>query len=186
LSKPATSSLAVLAAALLVSCGGGSTPPPEDASGRRPPGSSGAGRGGAGEPGATDPAGTALPPGHPPLASSSDAAASSTAAVAGTIALGAAVEGRVSPSDVLYVMAKKDGATLAARRVDQPRFPFAFEISGADTMVAGAALEGPVDVVARLSKSGDAIPGAGDLEGTTTGVAVPARGVAVTIDRVRE
>jgi len=34
--------------------------------------------------------------------------------------------------------------------------------------------------------TGDAIPSAGDLEGTTTNVTVPAQGVTVTIDHVRE
>jgi hypothetical protein len=87
---------------------------------------------------------------------------------------------------VLYVMAKKDGSTLAVLRAEAPSFPFAFELSKANAMVSGIALEGPVDIVARVSRTGDAIASPGDLEGTTTGVAVPATRVDVTIDRVRE
>ena len=85
----------------------------------------------------------------------------------------------------MYVMAKKDGATIAVRKVEAPQFPFNFEISGGDSMIAGTPFSGPVDIVARVSKTGDAIPSPGDLEGTTPGVAVPATGVAVTIDRIR-
>jgi hypothetical protein len=36
------------------------------------------------------------------------------------------------------------------------------------------------------SKTGDAIAAAGNLEGTTSNVAVPARGVTLTIDHVHE
>jgi len=85
----------------------------------------------------------------------------------------------------MYVMAKKGTATLAVRRVDKPSFPFTFEIAGGDAMMGGAAFEGPVDVVARVSKTGDAIPAKGDLEGVAKGVRVPSEGVSLTIDSVR-
>jgi hypothetical protein len=42
-----------------------------------------------------------------------------------------------------------------------------------------------VDVVARVSRTGDAIPAKGDLEGTAKGVAVPSKDVKLTIDSVR-
>ncbi len=106
--------------------------------------------------------------------------------VSGTITLATPLGSAILPGDILYVMAKKDGATIAVRRVDAPSFPFSFEVSGGDAMIAGTELSGPVDIVARVSKTGDAIPSAGDLEGTTTNVTVPAHGVTVTIDHVRE
>jgi len=109
---------------------------------------------------------------------------SSASRVSGTITVSANLT--VGPGDILYVMAKKDGSTLAVRRVEAPTFPFAFEVSEGHAMVAGMPFEGPVDIVARVSRTGDAIPSPGDLEGTTSGVAVPSTGVAVTIDRVRE
>jgi cytochrome c-type biogenesis protein CcmH len=93
---------------------------------------------------------------------------------------------RVGASDVLYVMAKKDGNTLAVQRLEGPQFPLPFQVSEGHAMVAGTPIEGPVDIVARLSRTGDAIPSPGDLEGTTPGVAVPAEGVTVTIDHVRQ
>ena len=124
-----------------------------------------------------------LPAGHPPIGEPR-AGATSAGRIAGTIALSPKL--KVGPSDVLYVMAKKGTATLAVRRVDRPSFPFAFEISGGDAMMGGGSLEGPVDVVARVSRSGDAIPAKGDLEGTARNVRVPSERVKLTIDSVRQ
>jgi cytochrome c-type biogenesis protein CcmH len=118
-----------------------------------------------------------LPPGHPPLSS-----------IAGTVALVPSLEARVAPADVLYVIARnaKTKAVVAVRREEGIRFPHAFEVSSADLMMEGTAFTGPFDVTARISKTGDAIPGKGDLEGTARGVAVGARGVSVTIDSVHQ
>lgn len=160
---------------VLAACGGAPAPGPPavDAGAPLPPG----------HPPVEGPAGAALPSGHPPIADTS--AATGGARVTGTITLAPGLS--VSPSDVLYVMAKSDGATLAVRRVETPSFPYDFEISGGDSMAGDASLSsaGPVDVVARVSRTGDAIPAPGDLEGTTRGVAVPATGVRLTIDSVR-
>jgi hypothetical protein len=123
-----------------------------------------------------------LPAGHPPIGEPAPGA-KSAGAIVGTIAL--APKLKSNASDVLYVMAKKGTATLAVRRVEKPSFPFPFEISGGDAMMGGGAFEGPVDVVARLSRTGDAIPVKGDLEGVTKNVKVPSRAVTVTIDTVR-
>jgi cytochrome c-type biogenesis protein CcmH len=162
-----------------------------------------------GVPGGTAPAGGAdagasLPPGHPPLEGTGPQAAPPAAPLPaghppiGDPAPGAASAGSISgsillspklkvgPADVMYVMAKKGTATLAVRRVDKPSFPFAFEIGGGDAMTGGAAFEGPVDVVARVSRTGDAIPAKGDLEGVARNVKVPSKGVSLTIDSVRQ
>jgi cytochrome c-type biogenesis protein CcmH len=139
-------------------------------------------------PGGTGTPGEAgLPAGHPPIGDTSrdpNTVAAAGASVAGTITVSDDLVSRVSPGDVLYVMAKKGEQTLAVQRIGSPTFPMAFEVSEGHAMVAGAALQGPVDIVARLSKTGDAIPSAGDLEGTTSSVTVPATGVSVKIDQV--
>jgi hypothetical protein len=83
-------------------------------------------------------------------------------------------------------MAKSGSSTLAVKRIDKPVFPLAFEIGGGDAMMGGQPFEGPVDVVARLSRTGDAIPSKGDAAGTTMGVKIPSKGVTVTIDSVRQ
>jgi cytochrome c-type biogenesis protein CcmH len=125
----------------------------------------------------------ALPSGHPPLGEPAPGA-KSAGSIAGTLALSPKL--KVNPSDVLYIMAKKGTATLAVRRVDKLSFPMEFEISGGDAMMGGAAFAGPVDVVARVSRTGDAIPAKGDLEGWAKGVKVPAKGLQLTIDTVRQ
>jgi cytochrome c-type biogenesis protein CcmH len=124
-----------------------------------------------------------LPSGHPPIGEPAPGA-KPAGSIAGTIALSPAL--KVGPSDVLYVMAKNGTATLAVRRVDKPSFPFAFEISGGDAMMGGGSFAGPVDVVARVSRTGDAIPAKGDLEGVAKNVKIPARNVKLTIDTVRQ
>lgn len=124
-----------------------------------------------------------LPSGHPPLGEPAPGA-KSAGSITGTISLSTKL--KVGPSDVMYVMAKSGAATLAVRRVDKPAFPFAFEISGGDAMMGGAAFQGPVDVVARVSRTGDAIPAKGDLEGIAKSVKVPSKNVSLTIDSVRQ
>jgi len=140
------------------------------------------------EPGVATPS---LPPGHPPLSSAGPGPAlpaDPAASIAGTVTLAPGLQARVGPSDILYVIARnaRTNAVVAVRREEGIRFPHAFQVSTADVMMEGTAFTGPFDVTARVSKTGDAIPGKGDLEGTAKGVAVGARGVSVTIDSVRQ
>jgi cytochrome c-type biogenesis protein CcmH len=108
--------------------------------------------------------------------------------VSGTISVGPTVSSRVVPNEVLFIVARSASSrqVVAVRKEDGARFPFAFEISGADAMVEGTSFEGPFDITARISKSGDAIPAAGDIEGVARGVAAGATGVAITLDSVRQ
>ena len=194
---------------VLAACGGSSSPPPPVATATpsrtaddlRPMTSREGGAPAAAtlSPGPVD-TNAPLPPGHPPLGSAPTPAAAppaghppigeaipgakSAGSLAGTIALSPKLT--VQPSDVLYVMAKKGTATLAVRRVDKPTFPFEFEISAGDAMMGGSPFEGPVDVVARVSRTGDAIPSKGDLEGVAKNVKIPSKNVELTIDTVRQ
>jgi cytochrome c-type biogenesis protein CcmH len=123
-----------------------------------------------------------LPSGHPPIGEPAPGA-KAAGSVTGTITLSPSL--KVGPSDVMYIMAKNGAATLAVRRIEKPSFPYAFEITGGDAMMSGGAFEGPVDVVARVSRTGDAIPAKGDLEGVAKGIKVPSKDVRLTIDSVR-
>lgn len=192
---------------VMAACGGSSAPPPPVATATPStaaddlrPMSSREGTSASTAPATPGDAQVALPPGHPPLEGAAPPAAPlpaghppigepapgarSAGSISGTIVL--APKLAVGPADVMYVMAKKGAATLAVRRVEKPSFPFAFEISGGDAMTGGAAFEGPVDVVARVSRTGDAIPAKGDLEGTAKNVTVPAKNVTLTIGSVRQ
>ena len=191
----------------LAACGGASTPPPPVATATPSrtaddlrPLSSRESATPAGAPAGPVGAAAPLPPGHPPLEGAAAQAAplpsghpplgepapgaKSAGSITGTISLSPKL--KVGPSDVMYVMAKSGAATLAVRRVDKPSFPFAFEVSGGDAMMGGAAFQGPVDVVARVSRTGDAIPAKGDLEGIAKSVKVPSKDVSLTIDSVRQ
>lgn len=125
-----------------------------------------------------------LPQGHPPIGQAAPGAVKSAGSIAGTIKLAPSI--KPGASDILYVMAKSGSSTLAVKRIEKPSFPLAFEIGGADAMMGGQAFEGPVDVVARLSRTGDAIPSKGDAEGTARGVKIPSKTVSLTIDSVRQ
>ena len=55
---------------------------------------------------------------------------------------------------------------VAAKRIENPKFPVPFEITNADVMVQGSELRGMVDVMARLDRDGQAGPAQpGDIEG---------------------
>jgi cytochrome c-type biogenesis protein CcmH len=128
--------------------------------------------------------GSALPPGHPTIGSG---AAAERPEVQGEIRLGARVRDKARPGDVLYVIARNAASrqVAAVRKEEGARFPFSFRLSSGDTMMPGTPFEGPFDITARLSRSGDATAGTGDLEGTVKGVAAGARGVTVVIDTIR-
>lgn len=87
----------------------------------------------------------------------------------------------------LYIIARnKAGQIAAVRKQEHPSFPLAFTISAADAMIEGTSFEGPLSLTARLSRSGDAIPAQGDVEGVASGVAIGASDVAIVLDSVRQ
>jgi cytochrome c-type biogenesis protein CcmH len=131
---------------------------------------------------------SSLPPGHPPIDAAPPASTGAdTGSVAGTIAVAPPLQSRAS-GGVLFVIARTgaDRRIVAVRREDNVTFPFKFGISGRDAMIAGTTFAGPLEVTARLSKSGDAVAARGDLEGTVRGVAVGATDVKITLDTVHE
>jgi cytochrome c-type biogenesis protein CcmH len=133
-----------------------------------------------------------LPPGHPPVDGGGPAplvagAELAAGSVSGTVRLAPRLMSQRAPSDVLYIIARnhETNTVVAVRREEKVRFPHAFELSAKDAMVEGTPFTGPFDLTARLSRTGDAIAGTGDVEGITPGVAAGARGVSITLDRVR-
>lgn len=154
----------MLLAALLAACGGERPAPPPPA---------------------------ATPPEAAPLRplTSRDSAVSSAEgrAVEGEVRLDPRVKDKAKPDDVLYIIARGSAnrQIVAVRKEEHVRFPFSFRVSSRDTMMPGTPFEGPFDLTARLSRSGDATPQPGDLEGTAKSVPVGARGVNVIVDTVR-
>lgn len=89
--------------------------------------------------------------------------------IAGHVTIDPQMASQVEPTDVLFVIVRRPGTAprpLAAKRIDHPQFPVAFEITKRDMMIEGSELRGMVDVIARLDKDGVAGPAQpGDLEG---------------------
>ena len=122
-----------------------------------------------------------MPPGNgAPLAGTS---------VAGTVALSPSVVAKVAPNDVVFVFARPaDGSRmpLAILRKQVKDLPLTFTLDDSLAMNPTTAISrfGEVIVGARVSKSGNAVPQSGDLEGFTAPVKVGSSGLTVTIDRI--
>jgi cytochrome c-type biogenesis protein CcmH len=108
-------------------------------------------------------------------------------AVEGEVRLLPRLKDEARPDDVLYIIARGSAShqIVAVRKEEHVRFPFSFRLSSGDSMMPGTPFEGPFDLTARLSRSGDAAPQSGDLEGTVKNVAAGARGVNVIVDTAR-
>jgi cytochrome c-type biogenesis protein CcmH len=129
----------------------------------------------------TRPSAATLPPGHPPVGAAAEGAVSGTVSVA-PAHLEAARGGRAL---FLIARAGKDRQIVAVKRLDELTFPRAFELSPQDAMSHGTPFGGPLEITARLSRSGDAAPAAGDLEGVSAGVAPGAQDVRIELRTVR-
>jgi hypothetical protein len=154
-----------------------------------------------------------LPPGHPPIdgpgtggsasgsphgnphgdphggamgSGASAGPADPNARVTGTVNAAAGVKNRIQ-GGAIFVIARTAGSRqiVAVRRVDQSELPAPFELTSADVMMAGSPFAGPFDLTARWSKTGDAMPGSGDIEGFAKNVAVGAGKVKITLSEVR-
>ena len=159
---------------------------------------------------AADPsASVALPKGHPtisaaPNAPSATAAAPNAAApapaAAASAAPGAAVSGTVTLSPTLAkTAAPEDTVFVIARAVQGPKFPLAimrkqvkdlplkFSLDDSMAMAPEMKMSNFADVIvaARVTKSGEAMPQSGDLEGASKPVKLGANGVNVVIDSTR-
>nr|MBI3614383.1 hypothetical protein [Nitrospirota bacterium] len=114
---------------------------------------------------------------------------SGSGVIAGQVTIDPALVSKVRPTDVLFVIVRRpQGAPrpLAAKRIDNPKFPVSFEITNQDVMASGSELRGMVDVLARIDRDGQAgPPQPGDLEGkfAKNPTLVGSREVAIVIDK---
>jgi cytochrome c-type biogenesis protein CcmH len=126
----------------------------------------------------------AAPPAPAAVAKTPPAAAAG--AVAGTVSLAPALQGKVAPDDTVFVFARPvEGSRvpIAIVRKQVRDLPYAFRLDDGLAMSPATLLStaGRVVVGARVSKSGQATPQPGDLEGLTAATAVGSAGVAVVI-----
>jgi cytochrome c-type biogenesis protein CcmH len=105
----------------------------------------------------------------------------------GTVQLSSKLASRVSPDDTVFVFAraaKGPPMPLAVLRRKASDLPLQFSLDDSMAMTPAARLSAHPTVVvgARISKSGNATPQPGDLQGLSAPVPNTAQGVAVTID----
>ena len=171
----------LLTVLLAVGCSGSKPAPAPQGTASLPPAASAAPALPEGHP----PVQPALPPGHPAVGAPDLAPGDP---ITGTVKLDSRLAGRVGPKDALYVIARKAGSRdiVAVKRVDGVSYPFEFSLSGADAMGPGTPFAGNLDLTVRISKTGDAKPSAGDLEGSLPNVAAGRKGVTLLVDTVRQ
>lgn len=114
------------------------------------------------------------------------------ASVSGTVTLSPALRAKVAPEDTVFVFARSaDGSRvpLAILRKQVKDLPLKFTLDDSMGMGQGPnqglAAAQQVIVGARVSKSGQAMPQPGDLEGFSTAVPVGKTGVQVEISSVK-
>ena len=136
--------------------------------------------------------GKGLPPSAPaPERAPPPALASpgSNAAITGRVEISAALAPKVAVTDTVFIFARAvEGSRmpLAILRIPAKELPKDFQLDDNMGMASGAKLSATPTVIveARISKSGNAMPQAGDLSGRSGLVKPGASGVKVTIDQV--
>jgi len=113
-------------------------------------------------------------------------AAASGASISGRVTLAAALQGKVSPGDTVFVFARAVNGPripLAILRKKVSDLPLDFKLDDSLAMSPSAKLSGAAEVVvgARISKSGDAMPRAGDWQGISSAVKPGATGLSIEI-----
>jgi len=122
-------------------------------------------------------------------ASASVAAAAASPGVSGTVTLDPALAARAAPGDTVFVFARAAGGgrmPLAVQRAKVADLPLRFRLDDSMAMAPGMTVSSAKQLIvgARISKSGQATPSAGDLSGEAAPVAPGAADVAIRIDRV--
>lgn len=126
-----------------------------------------------------------------PATAGDDQATATGASLQVQVTLAPALAAQVAPEDTLFVFARAPEGSpmpLAAQRIKAADLPATVTLDDSMSIVPGLRLSAAPEVLvgARISKSGQATPGPGDLEGQAGPVKVAETpSVTVTIDRVR-
>ena len=111
-------------------------------------------------------------------------------AITGKVTVATSLAGKGSSTDTLFVFAREVNGPpmpVAIVRATKKDLPFTFRLDDSNGMMPSRKLSdvGTVVIVARLSKSGKAMPESGDLEGMSQPVKPGVDGITVVIDRER-
>lgn len=109
-------------------------------------------------------------------------------AISGTVSLAPSLAGKGAPTDTLFVFArdmKGPPMPVAIVRATKQDLPLAFRLDDSNSPMPARTLSdaGEVIIIARLSKSGEAVPKSGDLQGMSRPVKPGADKIAVVIDQ---
>ena len=117
------------------------------------------------------------------------AAAPHGATIQGRVDIAPALKAKLSDKDVVFLFARSagGGAPVAAIRSTATKFPMDFELNDSMAMNPDNKLSNfkEVNLTVRVSKSGDPMGAAGDLEGSIAKVKVGAKDIKLTIDKVK-
>ena len=111
-------------------------------------------------------------------------------AISGTVSIAPSLAGKGSATDTLFVFARETSGPpmpVAIMRATKKDLPFTFRLDDSNSMMPSRTLSSVamVIIVARLSKSGQAMPQSGDLEGMSQPVKPGTDGVTIVIDHER-
>jgi cytochrome c-type biogenesis protein CcmH len=109
-------------------------------------------------------------------------------AISGTVSLVPSLAGKGAPTDTLFVFARDmNGPPMPVSivRATKQDLPFSFRLDDSTSPMPSRKLSdvSTVVIVARLSKSGEAMPKSGDLQGVSQPVKPGANKVTIVIDR---
>jgi cytochrome c-type biogenesis protein CcmH len=118
------------------------------------------------------------------------AAGGKSRVISGTVTLSPGLAGKAASIQTLFVLAKDVSGPpmpVSVVKVSSKELPFKFRLDDSTSPMPTRKLSdvGPVVIIARLSKSGVAMPGSGDLEGMSQPIPAGAEGVSIVIDRER-
>lgn len=124
----------------------------------------------------------------PAAAAGKPPASAAATAVSGRVELAAALKGKANPDDVVFIFARAvDGPRmpLAAKRARAGDLPLDFTLDDSQAVMPGTNLSSAqqVRIEVRISKSGMATPGKGDLTGKSAAVKPGAKGLRIVIDQ---
>ncbi len=124
-----------------------------------------------------------------PAGTGKTAATPSAKSVSGRVELSAAVKDKASPDDVVFIFARAiDGPRmpLAAQRARVAELPMDFMLDDGKALMPEATISSAaqVRIEVRVSKSGSATPGKGDLTGRSAAVKPGTGGLRIVVDRV--
>lgn len=137
------------------------------------------------------PAAAAALKGAPQKTGKAAKAATAGKSVSGRVELSAAMKGKADPDSVVFIFARAINGPrmpLAALRARVADLPLDFTLDDTQAVMPSATISSveQLRVEARVSKSGQATPGAGDLTGKSPPVKPGAKGLKVVIDTINQ